>query len=100
MKRWPAPHARRRLARKLLALAGAGLVLPLSAALVNPGIASSATAPPDCSSSFNPYSFTPAQLATCGFTTFPQASTNGLAAGGSAVNYTVNGALVQVLVPP
>jgi hypothetical protein len=76
------------------------LVLPLFAAVVNPGIASSATAPPDCSSSFDPYSFTPAQLATCGFTTFPQASTNGLAAGGSAVNYTVNGALVQILVPP
>lgn len=100
MKRWPAPHARRRPARKLAALAGAALVLPLSAAVVNPAIASSATAPPDCNSSFNPYSFTPEQLSTCGITTFPQASTNGLAAGGSAVNYTVNGALVQILIPP
>jgi hypothetical protein len=100
MKRWPAPHARRRPARKLIALASAAAVLPLSAAVVNPGIASSATAPPDCNSSFNPYSFTPAQLSACGITTFPQASTNGLAAGGSTVNYTVNGALVQILIPP
>ena len=48
----------------------------------------------------HPYSFTPAQLSACGITTFPQASTNGLAAGGSAVNYTVDGALVQILMPP
>jgi hypothetical protein len=74
--------------------------MPLFAAVVNPGIASSAAAPLDCSSSFNPYSFTPAQLSSCGITTFPQASTNGLAAGGSTVNYTVNGDLVQILIPP
>src|SRR5690349_13638285 len=99
MKRWPAPQARRP-ARKLLGLAGAGLVLPLFVAVVNPGIASSAAAPPDCSSSFTPYSFTPAQLSTCGITTFPQDGTNGLAAGGSTVNYTVDGALIQILIPP
>lgn len=60
MKRWPAPYVRRRPARKLVALAGAAVAMPLFAAVVNPGIASSATAPPDCNASFNPYSFTPA----------------------------------------
>lgn len=51
--------------------------------------------PPDCSSSFNWYAYTPAALATCGIKTFPLTSTTAVAGGGTDYSYDLPGGGVQ-----
>lgn len=96
----PRAH-RRRSARRLPVLVAVAAALPLILVAANPGTASSATAPPDCSSSFDPYAYTPAQLSTCGFTTFPRNATVAMDdGGGSVVHYTVAGSDARFYQPP
>ena len=53
-----------------------------------------------CHTSFNPYRYTPAQLRTCGYVTYPRIAAVALPGGGSAVEYRMNGGIVKNLIPP
>lgn len=70
------------------------LITPLSAS------ASPASSLPNCHSSFNPYAYSRAAVAACGFPTFPLTATQALPGGGSSYDYMVNGHLVKFKVPP
>lgn len=80
------------------------LVLTLGLQAVLEGFASAApisTPPSDCSSSFDPYAYTPSALSSCGIKTFPRTSVTQLSDGGSSYNYQEPGGIVaQGLVPP
>jgi hypothetical protein len=78
-----------------------GLVL-CAALLWAPGAgAAPLSTPPDCSSSFNVYDYTPAALAPCGIETYPITSITTLPGGGSNYAYaSMNGVIPHAVVPP
>jgi len=78
----------------LLAIAAAPAVASISVAQAAP------IAAVPCHSSFNPYRYTPAQLRTCGYVTYPRIAAVALPGGGSAVEYRMKGAIVKNLIPP
>jgi Peptidase A4 family len=59
------------------------------------------TAGPRCDSSFNPYRYTEAQVAACGYTVEPEISQKALPGGGTAISYRMpHGKIARNIVPP
>jgi hypothetical protein len=85
--------------RKLLAAVCATAVLPLLIAAASTRSAA-AEGPHNCNSSFDPYAYTQAAVAACGYKTFPRTAVKALAGGGSGYDFDVNGHTVEFLVPP
>lgn len=71
----------------------------LSPALITATAGASAGKTPPCNSPFNPYSYSRAAVAACGYRTFPRESVRPLAGGGQGVYYSVPGHPVEVLIP-
>lgn len=86
---------KRRTIRAVIILGGVA-VLPLLMGAVSAPQAG----PSDCSSSFDPYAYTQAQVSACGYQTFSQSSVNPMTGGGFSYDYNVDGATVQFYVPP
>ena len=94
-----------------IALAAAASVLPFmiapasansaqTAAQADPGSAPIATPPSNCSSSFDPYNYTQAAVASCGYPVFAQTAANAMPGGGTSYAYNLNGSTVTFYVPP
>ena len=81
------------------AMCAAVALLALVAPASTRSVAATGASPP-CNVSFNPYAYTRAAVAACGYKTFPRESVKSLAGGGSGYYYDVNGHTVEFLVPP
>jgi hypothetical protein len=102
--RRPSAHSRK------IALAAAASVLPLmiapasaSSAQTAPAAAGSApiaTPPSNCSSTFDPYNYTQAAVAACGYPVSPQTALNAMPGGGTSYDYSLDGSTVRFYVPP
>jgi hypothetical protein len=82
----------------------AKIAIAAIAAILVPGLIGAApnsgAGSPPCHSSFDPYHYTRAAVAACGYRTFPRESVKSLAGGGTGVYYNLNGHQVEFLTPP
>ena len=89
-----------RLRLFLVMISALAVAMVSATASVSKAQASSTASGPSCDSSFNPYSYTQAQVQACGYATSPMLAAPNLAGGGSAVEYKINGMTVTDLIPP
>ena len=86
--------------RKIRVMAIFAAAAFLSPALVTATAGASAGKSPPCHSAFNPYNYSRAAVAACGYRTFPRESFKALPGGGRGVYYNLNGHQVEFLIPP
>jgi hypothetical protein len=81
-------------------------LVAIAATVAVPLLTAAASAPagstigPPCNSSFDPYAYSRAAVAACGYTTFRLSALKGLAGGGRGYVYDENGTEAEIMVAP
>jgi hypothetical protein len=95
------PRVRTRSTSRLSLVLGVVFLLTMAIGSTGASAAHLVAGPADCSSSFNPYQYTQAEVSACGYSTFSRLATRAaVAGGGSTYEYNMNGRIVRTYVPP